>query len=400
MQRKKLVVGIDPGTTLGYAVFDLDGNVVAIDSSKELDLNSLITKIISYGQPILVGTDKKNVPGLVEKFATKTGAKMVCPKEDLLTADKFRETKPFVDKFSNAHEVDAIASALVCFSFYRDLFNKIEIFVERNKKEQIKDDIKEIVIKHGLSIKTAADMIEHPEDESVKIIRKAVEKKVLKEEDFAVLFSKLKKAEEELGMLRKQKNELAQKEESARRKAAKLNEKFSGIVTDEKAEKSIKEKERRLLQLYDNMEKIAKENSHLRDEINRLNYIIGGVSQRVLLKKLDNLSWTGFTEKNNILRMEKGDILLVEEPSITSGKLTEFLKNKVQIIITKRPISKKVSENLGFVFIDGSKMDIEETKNFATVNKQDFEAAKRKIDVLQKIVMDYRRERTKENKDS
>ena len=41
-----LIVGIDPGVTVGYALLDINGNVIKLYSSKELDLDKLISKII------------------------------------------------------------------------------------------------------------------------------------------------------------------------------------------------------------------------------------------------------------------------------------------------------------------------------------------------------------------
>lgn len=393
MGTKKIIVGIDPGTTLGYAVFDLDGNVIAIDSSKDLDLGTLISKIITYGNPVLVGTDKKAIPSFVEKFAIKTGAKIVGPKEDLLAMDKRRETKQYIDKFSKEHEIDAVASALLCFSAYRELFRKVDVFCERNGKEAIRDEIKELVVRLGINIRAAAEIIEKPDDESVKIIKKAVEKKEISERDYLELFSKLKTAENELRILRERNNSLEEKEKQLMREAEALSEKAENTLTDDKAVKKIKQKERRNILLYGSIEKIAKENMRLREEIDRMNYMVGSIGQRVFVKRLSNLGWEGFTEKNKILRLEKGDVLLVDDPNIVSHRMIEFMHKKVQLIITKKPVSKKITEELGFTFLDGTKMDIEESQYFATINRNDFEEAKRRIDVLQKIVLDYRRER-------
>ena len=44
-----LIVGIDPGTTVAYAILDLNGTVIKTLSKKELDLSSLITEIIKLG---------------------------------------------------------------------------------------------------------------------------------------------------------------------------------------------------------------------------------------------------------------------------------------------------------------------------------------------------------------
>jgi len=43
MEKQLLIVGIDPGTTLGYAAIDFEGNLIRVYSDKNFDLNSLIS---------------------------------------------------------------------------------------------------------------------------------------------------------------------------------------------------------------------------------------------------------------------------------------------------------------------------------------------------------------------
>ena len=45
-QKPLLIVGIDPGITAGYAVLDINGKIIKVRSSKQLDLNSLISENI------------------------------------------------------------------------------------------------------------------------------------------------------------------------------------------------------------------------------------------------------------------------------------------------------------------------------------------------------------------
>ena len=42
MQKRILIMGIDPATTKAYAVLDIDGNPIKLSSSKELSLNQLV----------------------------------------------------------------------------------------------------------------------------------------------------------------------------------------------------------------------------------------------------------------------------------------------------------------------------------------------------------------------
>ena len=142
--KRLIIAGIDPGTTLGYAVLDINKNLIKVTSSKQLDLNRLIYNITSYGKVIAVGTDKKKVPSFVEKFAAKTGAKIVSPREDLKVIDK----KDFTENYNlkNNHERDALASALFAWKELRILLKKIDNYLKNHKKERHSDKVKELVL--------------------------------------------------------------------------------------------------------------------------------------------------------------------------------------------------------------------------------------------------------------
>ena len=62
MEPKLLIVGIDPGTTIGYAALDLQRNLVVSGSKKNMSFDELLAKLHSYGTIVHLGTDKKKVP--------------------------------------------------------------------------------------------------------------------------------------------------------------------------------------------------------------------------------------------------------------------------------------------------------------------------------------------------
>ena len=64
-----MIVGVDPGTTVGYAVLDTRGNVLGTRSSKQLELNSIVEEVVSFGSVLAIGTDKQKCPQLIEKIA-------------------------------------------------------------------------------------------------------------------------------------------------------------------------------------------------------------------------------------------------------------------------------------------------------------------------------------------
>jgi len=78
------ILGIDPGTTTGYAVLDVTGNLLKKGSAKNISMGSLISKVIRSGNPIIIGCDKKTTPWFVEKMAAQLGAKVIYPAKDLL----------------------------------------------------------------------------------------------------------------------------------------------------------------------------------------------------------------------------------------------------------------------------------------------------------------------------
>ena len=90
MDKNLLIIGVDPGTTLAYAILDINGNLIKLRSSKNLSLSKLIFDTIKYGKIVIVGCDVAKVPGFVQDYAIKVGAKLIYPKEDLSVVEKRR----------------------------------------------------------------------------------------------------------------------------------------------------------------------------------------------------------------------------------------------------------------------------------------------------------------------
>ncbi|MBI2650245.1 hypothetical protein HYX04_02935 [Candidatus Woesearchaeota archaeon] len=111
------------------------------------------------------------------------------------------------------------------------------------------------------------------------------------------------------------------------------------------------------------------------------------------MKKLDTLGLTEFSFKNKILNVQKNDILLVDDPNILSSGVVDFLKNKIYVIVHKKPVSKKIEAELPFLFISAKSLKIDEDKYFAFVERRHFEMEKGKVNWVRKIIDDYKREK-------
>jgi len=158
---KHYIVGLDPGSTIGFALLDLDGHLIAVDSFKG-NLSETISRVCRYGKVIIVGTDVCKIPKSVEKFAARVGAIIVSPNHDLLFHEKRRKTKDYLKFHSitlkDKHQRDALAAALVAYRHYRCLFNRIDNEVV---DREISSEVKKIVLMNNISIKQAMRTVEH-----------------------------------------------------------------------------------------------------------------------------------------------------------------------------------------------------------------------------------------------
>ena len=381
--RKLLVVGIDPGTTIGYAVLGIEGNLIYLDSSKQLDLNQIISKTIDFGKVILVGTDKAKVPNLVESFATKLGARVVSPQEDLKIDEKRRMTGSF--NYGDEHQGDALASALFAYKETKALLDKIDFFAEEYKKHGLKDRIKELVIAKRISIKNAVSILEEKNEES-KVMEKVIAEKKPSENDFLRLYNKLKKYEAEMGLIKTYNNNLKKKIVNME-KQTKLEE----PKTSNKPQMDFKENRIRFLE--NKVKSKEKEAEHLKLLIKKLDEIVSEINNYYILKKLDTLGINEFNFKNKVLNIQANDILLVDNPNIASADAVGLLKNKVFVIVCKKPVSKKAETELPFLFMSAKSLKIDEYRYFGFVEKRNFDMEKGKVNWIRKIVDDYKREK-------
>ncbi|HLC61009.1 MAG TPA: DUF460 domain-containing protein [Candidatus Nanoarchaeia archaeon] len=297
--RKLLIVGIDPGITTAYAALDIEGKLIKTNSSKNFDLNQLISEIIKIGKVILVGTDKSRTPNLVYMFATKLGAKIISPNEDLKVDEKRKMILGF--SFEDGHQADAIASALFAFKSAKPLFNKIDSFAHDSKKLEIKDRIKELVITKKISLKSAVKMIEYKHEED-KIIEKIIVEKKLNEDDFLRFYNKLKNYEAEMRLIKMHNNNL-------KNRIKNLEKNKNNEIKTGKNDKLHDFRERRIISLENSVKSKYREIENINLIIRKLNDKISNISNFYVMKKLDTLGLHEFNYKNKVLNIKKNDLL-------------------------------------------------------------------------------------------
>ncbi len=153
-KRKRLIVGVDPGTTSAFAAFDLQGRFVSSWSRRDAGREELVAAIREAGDPLIIACDVSVAPDTVVKVAAAFNAKLFTPRDDLKEAEKKVLTSRW--KFVNIHELDAAASALKAFHFHENMLRKVER-IAREKKIEAKVAELQALALSGVRIEEAAE---------------------------------------------------------------------------------------------------------------------------------------------------------------------------------------------------------------------------------------------------
>lgn len=413
---KPVIVGLDPGTTSAFAIIDFDFNIIKIKSKKDYSLAGIIYDVYKEGYPLIIATDKKEIPSFIKEFSQKTGSKIYNPKYDTKKGEKLFivKEKRLIDFCKNTHEIDALASAIFAYKEYNSIIKKINNFLESNKRYETKKD----KIKNFLFYKLIGEdknlyfaVKEFEEIEKIKNIndryvndKKDIEKPIKEIENiFKNNFSKeekeifllkriVDKLKKEINLLKKENNILKNKK----------------IDIDKEIKKIISFKEKRAISYYkENIilkEKIKNNNI----EIEKLKNAIIKTNKNYLVKIIKNLTKEEYNLKKVFLNIEKDDLIYVEDLKNLSENVLNELKEKIKIIILEKDkiLNKNILNILekNFILIDINKLQHERISNdFIFVKKDEFDnylnfelKEKNKSKILNEIIENYRYERAKE----
>jgi predicted RNase H-like nuclease (RuvC/YqgF family) len=137
---KPLIIGMDPGTTTGVAVFDLSGNLILLKSGKSLSRAEISTAVSDAGNPIIVSSDINPLPKAVERVATSFSAMLIEPGETFSRKEKHETARDYMKihgrVWKNRHERDALVSGIYAYKQVRQLVDRIN---SRLRKFRVSD---------------------------------------------------------------------------------------------------------------------------------------------------------------------------------------------------------------------------------------------------------------------
>jgi len=375
-----MIIGIDPGTTVGWAILDLEGAPVTIGSARGISADTLIATLIKTSKPLVVGSDKAKIPSFVQDIATKLGARTVNPSQDMLVDEKRELTSKH--NYQNAHEMDALSSALAAFKKIQPLLNKIRFAVDREGKPELFADVVELVIKERISIH-AALVILTPQELPEEL---PVEEEHKRDADIARLYKVLTRVRKDLATARKQRRALEIKNAMSEKKLAFLEKRMDGLVKPKSRRELSKFKEKQVHSLTARHAKSIKEQDKLHNHIQTLEEALLH-KNTVALPRVAHLGWENVSKVNNI-----GSMLFVDDPNQMSRRAVELLRDKgVELIIASRLPSQNAKRQLPFAFVKAEKCRMFD--KIVLVDKTWLAKVRSEKAVLKQIVAEYKKER-------
>ncbi len=118
-----LILGIDPGTTVGVAILDLNGNLLHLESVRAQSAAEIIAVISAIGKPLIIATDKAEMPAGVEKIRRAFSATAWTPKKDVLIKEKYAAAEGY--SFNDDHQRDSLAAAVLAYRSYQPKFDNL-----------------------------------------------------------------------------------------------------------------------------------------------------------------------------------------------------------------------------------------------------------------------------------
>ncbi len=145
---KPVIVGLDPGISTGLAVIDLAGRVLHLASYKGIDRGGIIQEILAHGSPIIVAADVNPPPDTVRSVASKLGAEVYTPPQDMTTEEK-RELASRIHgaKPRDSHQRDALAAAYKAYQALLSKMRQIDSYLGKFDLELDPEEVKAEVLR-------------------------------------------------------------------------------------------------------------------------------------------------------------------------------------------------------------------------------------------------------------
>ncbi|HUV79342.1 MAG TPA: DUF460 domain-containing protein [Candidatus Bathyarchaeia archaeon] len=331
-RRKYTIVGIDPGTTVGIAMIDLNGKPVDVFSAKNYSISDAIARIESHGTPLIVASDVTPTPAMIKKISSMFAAPGHDLVESLSTEEKIALTKGEGYEYKNAHERDALAACVNAFKRYKKKFAQVQ---KKTPAGMNAEEVKALVVK-GVSISAAISRLTNAEEERRKVTEeeRLEEKKSSGEKESKIILrlrGLLKGKDERIELLEERTTALKASSNEKEREARSLKRKLDSMRSERTREirraEEIRKRDTEIERLVEEVRAIENENAELRKVIAGLKgkrEVKGGKR----IKVIQSFSQDAILDMDRKYGLNKGDIVFLVDGSGGGASTAELLAKK------------------------------------------------------------------------
>ncbi|ACS90219.1 MAG TPA: DUF460 domain-containing protein [Thermococcaceae archaeon] len=416
-ERKSVIVGLDPGITVGIAALDLNGQVLMTYSERNMAISDVIKFISEIGHPIIISTDVNPAPGLVEKIARSFKALLFVPRESLKVEEKNELLRNLGVTVEDDHQRDALTAAYKAYLRLKPKLDHVDAKLRELEIEGKGEEIKALVIQ-GYNLGEAILKVKEKEKPKEEI-RAAEEKEASL--DLGPYLEKIKELEKTIEFLEKENQELRAMIEEQRKIIENLETKIA--TYDEK----IREKILRTKEIETKEKRIA----YLEKELREAKSIIEKLSKDLVLTKrmhllelkgsavpikvIENLTWKELEELERSTSIKRDDVLYIINPAGAGRSIGEYISEKrVKAIISAKPLPNVIYEVLKenkIPVLYESEIEVKRVDEFAIVDRKELEKVieeklnqwkeeekQKEVQEFLRLIEEYRLKRIKELK--
>ena len=154
-----VILGVDPGTTIGIAVLDFTGKPLLVASGKVPDREQVVGEVLRFGKPVIIAVDTSKPPEFAKKLASKLGAILYTPEYDLTVEEKQKLSSEYSALYTidipDSHARDALAGAIKAYRSFKPLIEEVE-----SKTRGLRGVVREKIIVEVLRGKSLVEVLD------------------------------------------------------------------------------------------------------------------------------------------------------------------------------------------------------------------------------------------------
>ena len=343
---KRLIVGIDPGLTVGLSILDLNGRILKVNSYREASRGQIIREITRYGKPTLICVDVYPYPSYVEKIAAAFSSRLYTPRNVMTVSEKNEISRKLAMQHGvltkDAHQRDSLASAYKGYTKFRTEFENIDRKYFDEYDKSLRDEIKDLLVK-GKSLVEATKELEETLKEEAEITPRIEKLKDVPSETIPEVETLEKKSlilKEQLDWeIRKNSElniELKDLEEKIDYLQERLNEGKSEYIEQIQKEKTYILKENKISFLEEKVKQLENELERSTERIDELKKVTWLRSREgwIPLKVIKKFTTEEIERTAETYTLGPGDIVLILDTTGGGGQTAEkLLSYRIKAII-------------------------------------------------------------------